>query len=168
MRILQTALELFSKEGFHATSTNKVAKQAGVSEGLVFKHFGNKSGLLDAVLKEGEKRFLSLYSSIITEEDPKQALRKTLVMPFDVKVSEYEFWKLQFKLKWEMNISGSEKMAPVKEKLITVFTELGYAFPEMEAENIILLIEGVSGALLKGDLPDKAGYKNYLLTKYEV
>ncbi len=31
-RILKAALELFAQEGFKATSTNKVAKRAGVSE----------------------------------------------------------------------------------------------------------------------------------------
>ena len=31
-KILQAALQLFAKEGYHATSTNKVAKLAGVSE----------------------------------------------------------------------------------------------------------------------------------------
>ncbi|MFT5056181.1 MAG: AcrR family transcriptional regulator, partial [Pseudoalteromonas distincta] len=36
--ILQTALELFSKKGFDAVSTNLIAKEAGVSEGLIFRH----------------------------------------------------------------------------------------------------------------------------------
>ncbi len=56
-KILQSALELFAKEGFHATSTNKVAKHAGVSEGLIFRHFGNKEGLLQAILAEGRARW---------------------------------------------------------------------------------------------------------------
>ncbi|MEJ6750428.1 MAG: helix-turn-helix domain-containing protein, partial [Bacteroidia bacterium] len=37
--ILQTALELFSNKGFYAVSTNLIAKEAGVSEGLIFRHF---------------------------------------------------------------------------------------------------------------------------------
>ena len=37
--ILKAALQLFAKEGFYATSTSKVAKLAGVSEGLIFRHF---------------------------------------------------------------------------------------------------------------------------------
>ena len=45
-KILQAALELFAKEGFKGTSTNKIAKKAGVSEGLIFRHFENKD--LDA------------------------------------------------------------------------------------------------------------------------
>ena len=168
LRILQTALELFAKEGFHATSTNKVAKQAGVSEGLVFKHFGNKAGLLEAILKEGEKRLLGIYASIISEEDPKLALRNTILMPFQIKVTEYDFWKLQFKLKWELNISGNEKMAPLVEKLVSVFTQLQYDQPEMEAETLVLLLDGFAGALLKNSIVDKIRFKEFLLTKYKV
>ena len=41
-KILQSALELFAKEGFTATSTSKIAKHAGVSEGLIFRHFGSR------------------------------------------------------------------------------------------------------------------------------
>jgi len=41
-RILETALSLFAKDGFSATSTSKVARDAGVSEGLMFRHFENK------------------------------------------------------------------------------------------------------------------------------
>jgi AcrR family transcriptional regulator len=44
--ILQTALRLFSEQGYEATPTNRIAKEAGVSEGLIFRHFENKEGLL--------------------------------------------------------------------------------------------------------------------------
>ena len=40
--ILETALELFSRNGYSTTSTAKIAKTAGVSEGLIFKHYENK------------------------------------------------------------------------------------------------------------------------------
>ena len=43
-KIVQSALQLFAQEGYHATSTSKVAKHAGVSEGLIFRHFRNKDG----------------------------------------------------------------------------------------------------------------------------
>ena len=39
--ILKSALELFANEGVNATSTNRIAIKANVSEGLIFKHFKN-------------------------------------------------------------------------------------------------------------------------------
>ena len=48
-KILLTALELFANEGFKSVTTSKIAKEAGVSEGLIFRHFENKKGLLNAL-----------------------------------------------------------------------------------------------------------------------
>jgi AcrR family transcriptional regulator len=48
-RILEAALQLFSTKGFSATSTKTIAQAAGVSEGLIFHHFGNKLQLLMAL-----------------------------------------------------------------------------------------------------------------------
>jgi AcrR family transcriptional regulator len=40
---------LFAEAGYAATTTADVARLAGVSEGIVFHHFGSKAGLLEAV-----------------------------------------------------------------------------------------------------------------------
>ncbi len=45
-KILDAAMELFSSKGFAATSTRKVSRLAGVSEGLIFHHFKTKADLL--------------------------------------------------------------------------------------------------------------------------
>lgn len=45
-RILNAALALFAEKGYAATSTGAIARQAGVAEGLIFKHFRSKKELL--------------------------------------------------------------------------------------------------------------------------
>ncbi|KOR90506.1 TetR/AcrR family transcriptional regulator [Paenibacillus solani] len=45
-RILNTALKLFSQQGYHATTTKEIAAESGVAEGLIFYHFGDKRKLL--------------------------------------------------------------------------------------------------------------------------
>ena len=47
-RILQTALELFPKKEFRATTVRDIAGEAGVSPALVIHHFGSKEGLREA------------------------------------------------------------------------------------------------------------------------
>jgi len=49
-QILQTAFELFSRKGFSGTTTKDIARAAGVSEAMVFKHFATKDELYDALL----------------------------------------------------------------------------------------------------------------------
>ena len=49
-QILQTAVTLFSQRGFKGTTTKEIARAAGVSEAMVFRHFSTKSELYDAIL----------------------------------------------------------------------------------------------------------------------
>ncbi|MBV9215857.1 MAG: TetR/AcrR family transcriptional regulator [Acidobacteria bacterium] len=61
-QILRTAVELFSQKGFKGTTTKEIAKAAGVSEAMVFRHFENKEVLYGAILhnkgcEEGVHRF---------------------------------------------------------------------------------------------------------------
>lgn len=167
-RILKAALDLFAKEGYFATSTNKVAKAAGVSEGLIFRHFENKEGLLKAIISEGEVRIRNLYADIVMETNPKEVIRKTIEIPFKVDEADYDFWKLQFKLKWELEHSNHEKMEPLQMALTHAFKKLQYASPELEAELLVHLLDALGGAILKKTLSDKEQMKDHLLRKYQV
>lgn len=167
-KILQSALELFAKEGYNATSTNKVAKHAGVSEGLIFRHFGNKEGLLQAILDEGERKIKVLFVDIVMENDPREVIRKTISMTGQIDESDYDFWKLQFKLKWELEVSGDQKMEPLKMALTNAFSKLNYDQPELEAGLILLFIDGLSSAVLKGSSINANEMIQFLLRKYKV
>ena len=48
--ILDAATRLFAEEGFHGTSTKKIAAAAGVSEGTLFHYFSTKHILLTTIL----------------------------------------------------------------------------------------------------------------------
>ena len=166
--ILKAALHLFAKEGFHATSTSKLAKHACVSEGLIFRHFGNKERLLQAILEEGENRFKAMLVDIVMEPEPEKVIRKAIEMTFKIEQSDYDFWKLQFKLKWELEVSGDKKMEPLKMALSNAFKKLNYESPELEADLLILFLEGFGSALLKGSKLNPEQMIQFLLKKYKV
>lgn len=50
--IMEAATRLFADEGFHGTSTRKIAAAAGVSEGTLFHYFSTKNVLLLAILDD--------------------------------------------------------------------------------------------------------------------
>ncbi|MDA0267994.1 MAG: TetR/AcrR family transcriptional regulator [Cyanobacteria bacterium] len=52
-RLIQSALSLFASQGIAETTTKQIAEQAEVNEVTLFRHFGNKYGLLLAVIGEG-------------------------------------------------------------------------------------------------------------------
>tara|TARA_B100001540_G_scaffold287407_1_gene281880 strand:+ start:787 stop:1383 length:597 start_codon:yes stop_codon:yes gene_type:complete len=50
LRVIQAAIDCIYQEGFNAAHTNRIAETAGVSWGVLQYHFGDKDGLLQAVL----------------------------------------------------------------------------------------------------------------------
>jgi AcrR family transcriptional regulator len=49
-RILESAIKLFAEKGFHGSSTSEIARDAGVAEGTIFRHFKTKKDLLYALI----------------------------------------------------------------------------------------------------------------------
>lgn len=47
--IIDSTTKLFASKGYSATTTALIAKEAGVSEAIIFKHFGNKEKLLKEI-----------------------------------------------------------------------------------------------------------------------
>ncbi len=168
--IIVAALDLFAKEGFKSTSTSKIAKQAGVSEGLIFRHFTNKEGLLEAILNEGEKRFKLLYADIVLETDAKQILRKTINMAKSIVAREEDmrFWKLQYKLKWELEIYVANKTEPLERALSTAFEELKFKDPKMESKLLLTLLDGLATRLFLDPNFDLDAAITYLSKKYNL
>jgi len=145
-KILNAALELFAKEGFHATSTSKIAKKAGVSEGLIFRHFSNKEGLRDAILKYGEEKAKLIFADIVFENEPKKVIEKTINLSKKVASNKEvaDFWKMQYKIKWELEIYGEHKMEPLEHALTNAFKQLGYSNPEQEARLLLIILDGLA------------------------
>ncbi|MEM1337031.1 MAG: helix-turn-helix domain-containing protein [Bacteroidota bacterium] len=167
-KILNAALELFAHEGYNVVSTSKIAQKAGVSEGLIFRHFESKQGLLNAILQQAFDKVAELYAPILIEENPKQALVKAITLLFEGDEEEYHFWKLQYKLKWELEISGREKTKPFLNKLSWAFEALGYSNPQKEAEVLQHILESILGGIIKDGMASQQHLKEFLLDKYQL
>ena len=60
-KIIDTALKLFVENGFHGTTTSKIAQEAGVANGTLFNYFKTKDELVIAIyisVKEDMADFL--------------------------------------------------------------------------------------------------------------
>lgn len=63
-RIMKSAMRLFAKRGFDATTTKELAEDAGVAEGTLFRHFTNKKAILVEVATQG---WIDLLTDLLTE-----------------------------------------------------------------------------------------------------
>jgi len=50
-RLERAALELFTSQGYHATTTPQIARKAGVAEGTIYRHFTSKQHLLNELYR---------------------------------------------------------------------------------------------------------------------
>jgi len=62
--LLTTAGELFAEKGYQRTTFADVADRAGISRGSISWHFGNKEGLMAAVLEHETDELLATLSRI--------------------------------------------------------------------------------------------------------
>lgn len=60
-RLLEAARELFAERGYARTSTREVAERAGVTEPMVYRHFGTKAALFEQAAVEPFRQFMIDY-----------------------------------------------------------------------------------------------------------
>ncbi len=74
-RILEAALDLFSKFGFHATTTRKISQLADINEVTLFRHFKKKIDLFSEIMEQILE--LGMDASRLTNLDlsPKEAIK---------------------------------------------------------------------------------------------
>lgn len=165
--ILDAALNLFALEGYNATSTSKIARAAHVSEGLIFRHFGSKEGLLKAIVEEGAARASTLFEPIYALTSPQAQVEAIIQLPFQMPASDYDYWRLQYKLKWELQHRElSRVLDPLKVLLEAAFEALEYTAPEAEAAYLLHHFDGVTSALLKNEIQNPAAVMQHWLAQY--
>ena len=167
LNILFTAMKLFASKGFDGTSTNAIATEAGVSEGLIFKHFKNKEGLLEAIINFGMEKATVYFAEIILISDPKKRIEKAIALPFSIDPNDNQFWKLMYALKWQRGEYESGPFELFRESLIDAFEQLGYESPELEATIIEVIIDGVATQILLKNI-DAAPLLETILKKYSL
>ena len=166
--ILSSALKLFAKQGFEATSTRTIAHDAGVSEGLIFRHFKNKEGLLMNLLKIEEKRLEKLIQPIENLTHPKVILKHVISLPFNIAKENTEYWKVFYGLRWQMNINKTEFLKKLYIKVENAFKALDYSDPQSEAETFMMIWDGAMIYILLDSPINSFVIFETLLEKFDI
>ena len=143
-----------------------IAKQAGVSESLIFRHFENKRGLLDALYQQCEDKAEVIKKSVLEESDPHETIRKAIDWVFIIDEEEYDFWRLQYKLKWEDSFYNPDKMRSVIDKITWAFEQLGFDQPALEARLLEKTLDSVMISILRDGKEAHLPLREFLWKKY--
>ncbi|MEM7556563.1 MAG: TetR family transcriptional regulator [Cyanobacteria bacterium P01_A01_bin.84] len=76
-RLIKAALDLFAQKGVRETTTKAVAERAQVNEVTLFRHFGNKHGLILAVMEDAAV-FAQLGKAWIEQVESKDNIAEAL------------------------------------------------------------------------------------------
>jgi AcrR family transcriptional regulator len=136
-QILFSAQKLFALEGVAAVSTARIAKEAGVSEALIFRHFGNKQQLVEAVVKAGLAAKSSIVNGALHSPDPLSLVHAVLSIPADVTDNFDRFlpWVAHLRAVRESSMVISSDSF-VRERLVWAVLEIGHGRPEAVAYTI--------------------------------
>ncbi|MGX7068512.1 TetR family transcriptional regulator [Gemella bergeri] len=122
-KIILAAIDLFSKKGFHGTSTAKIAETAGMSQATLFKYFKTKDDLLNSIISAGFPPILASFVAGINQEKNLEDMIHLLVF------NRFEFMKKNQKLvriffqefiinkEFNSNLKNMIKNGPINPKL---------------------------------------------------
>jgi TetR/AcrR family fatty acid metabolism transcriptional regulator len=150
-KIIQAALKLFSRQGYHKTTVKEIAREAEVAKGTVYWYFESKKELFRGILLAGISKLNERIAGIAaSDEEPKEKLDQMVEIFLDFFEDGEEIAKIyqenaigidpEFKQELvELRVETVEKMAEV----ITEGQERGIFKPDINVEEAASLLMGM-------------------------
>ncbi|MDH5379831.1 MAG: TetR/AcrR family transcriptional regulator [Cyclobacteriaceae bacterium] len=148
-QILEAALKCFSTNGYYKASIAEIAKEAGISKGLIYNYFESKDVILKelvwGVYEEFFKRFEFPKDLVMTEE----CFVSYINISIDIVADDPNRFKLYFALFTQPHIMDlfkadlMQKMEPFILMFLNYYTEKGYENPMAMMRFVSAAIDGV-------------------------
>jgi AcrR family transcriptional regulator len=98
--ILDAAVQVFSARGYHSSSIDDIAREAGISKALIYEHFESKQGLYaDLLERKANELFERLAAALagVGVESGADRLAAGLDAFFDFVEERREAWRILFR-----------------------------------------------------------------------
>ncbi len=149
-KILDAALEVFAKEGYHSSSVGSIAKTAGISQGLMYNYFKSKDELLNELMIGIIKNLLDEFFPIKKGE---KISRKTIINSInrsvDLVLENPKFWKLYYTVFLQPDVFAivmdkiMESAQPYFKALTMYFKEKGEKDPVAMMRYFSAVMDGI-------------------------
>src|SRR3954463_12681891 len=71
--LLDAAVSVFARRGFHGASLDEIAETAGYTRGAIYKHFADKEEMLQAASTRLNERVLTQFAELPDADAPLEA-----------------------------------------------------------------------------------------------
>ncbi len=78
-RILDAAVRVFARRGFHTSRVGDIAEEAGVAHGLLYHYFTSKDEVLETVFRENWRQLLDRFAAVEESSGPADEKLRGLV-----------------------------------------------------------------------------------------
>ena len=132
--LLDAALEIFSENGFNGATTKAIAEKAGVNEVTLFRHFGNKEALFNAVIERDLNiKVPYMAVKIDPDDDPIETITELSMLMYDVMSERSRISKLIIREGQRVGSDHMQRIGPTQgiDMLTKVFKGMGATDPEM-------------------------------------
>jgi AcrR family transcriptional regulator len=169
--LIDTALDLFNRNGYHATGIDRILAESGVAKMTLYNHFGSKDALIEAALATRDTRWRTWFREAVARRA--ETPRGRLLAVFDA-LDEWfarpDFHGCMFiraageftELDGPIHAAAAEHQRLVLAELRELATAAGARRPARLAREIMLLVLGaivatqVSGPVDAGQAAKKA------------
>jgi AcrR family transcriptional regulator len=104
--ILDAALEIFSRSGYHGASIDEIAQQAGISKALIYEHFPSKKDLHASLLERHvQDIFERLAQTAATPEPGEVRLRRGVEAFLEWSETHPDAFRLLFRDTFEVDVA---------------------------------------------------------------
>ena len=69
-QLLDAAVRVFARKGFHASRVGDIAEEAGVAHGLLYHYFRSKDEVLEAIFRENWSLLIARIESVEETDEP--------------------------------------------------------------------------------------------------
>ncbi|WP_129783918.1 TetR/AcrR family transcriptional regulator [Promicromonospora panici] len=154
--VLRTAIDVFNRRGFDATSISDLAAELGVTKSAVYHHFSSKEALLSAALDEALEGLSSAVEAAATASDGEPSavrLRATVEAAVRILVAHLPAVTLLLRVRGNSDVERSavERRRHIDERLATLVRQAadeGDLRADVDPDVISRLIFGMVNSLV--------------------
>lgn len=148
-KLIDAAFHVFAEETYHTASVSKIAKEAGVSKGLLYNYFDTKEDLLRAIMSNLMEEILTYFDfsdeTPLTDESVTDWIKKSLYIVKD----DVKRWRFYTSLSMQPDVTpifmemATNEIQRFMERFVAYFSSKGVEDPVTYMRYCTAIVDGI-------------------------